>query len=549
MGLQNHIWKDQSEGVEVLTAWIIDLCSGPLLIRNSECAPDMSAKCACNPPAWVGCGPAKCCAEAKRRVLAGWWLEAGCFANGIHYPLTVKPSQYNYWVRLKSETQVRADMADYKRGAEAGDTHHSGHSFTQLIGHHTDNDLLSSDWLSATQEHISFTVCELVHHHQGERTNLIGTYLEPATFETRWPEDDSISLFVRTSCGQLEEHTIEDGEELSEYKVWCLAPLSPNEQLSDHTAAADTTDDSSLQVIKPVVERMLNGDRCEPVTPALYSSTLLTPSLHSSPPPEACLPLCPTSECAAPQILSTDGLLPEPPLRVMVSYVVGCTGKHGDQTALRVRDALLADGVCEVMLDTDCIEPGGNWGVTINQMVLCCDVLVPIVSEGFAVLRGADKPNSGQSWTLREVQSADREGKLLIPLYHSGPWPPTNLTCELGPCQHIQISGGQFDDGMKKLLARLHSQTLARRSKNQEHNQSDAERASRCRGKSVTSSCDDATAAVAADGARGGVSWLNLHWQLVLGSAFAVAAISCACQMIVKCHTKDAASRQVGQLC
>jgi hypothetical protein len=43
---------------------------------------------------------------------------------------------------------------------------------------------------------------------------------------------------------------------------------------------------------------------------------------------------------------------------------------------------------------------------------------------------------------------------------------------------------------------------------------------------------------VAADGARGGVSWLNLHWQLVLGSAVAVAAISCACQMTYQRRSK-----------
>ena len=52
---------------------------------------------------------------------------------------------------------------------------------------------------------------------------------------------------------------------------------------------------------------------------------------------------------------------------------------------------------------------GGDWGMTVNQMVRTCDVMVPFISNGFAVLRtgGGTSDSSfniGQSWTLREVQ-------------------------------------------------------------------------------------------------------------------------------------------------
>ena len=48
--------------------------------------------------------------------------------------------------------------------------------------------------------------------------------------------------------------------------------------------------------------------------------------------------------------------------------------------------------------------------MTINQMVRTCDVMVPYISDGFAVLRSGDRNaessrfNIGQSWTLKEVQ-------------------------------------------------------------------------------------------------------------------------------------------------
>ena len=50
--------------------------------------------------------------------------------------------------------------------------------------------------------------------------------------------------------------------------------------------------------------------------------------------------------------------------------------------------------------------------MTINEMVRACDVMVPFISDGFAVLRTGDRTNNsrdfniGKSWTLREIQVA-----------------------------------------------------------------------------------------------------------------------------------------------
>ena len=87
----------------------------------------------------------------------------------------------------------------------------------------------------------------------------------------------------------------------------------------------------------------------------------------------------------------------------MISYVVKCTGAKGDTTAQRVQTAI-QDCCQKVLLDTNEIESGCDWGVTLNNMVTGCDVLLPIISDGFAVLRPAGDKNGKQSWTLREVQ-------------------------------------------------------------------------------------------------------------------------------------------------
>lgn len=127
------------------------------------------------------------------------------------------------------------------------------------------------------------------------------------------------------------------------------------------------------------------------------------------------------------------------------------TEKGGDETVFKVKDALEGMELCNVLIDRDEIEGGANWALTLNEMVSKCHIMIPIISELFAVLRPVGAYNAGQSWTLREVLAADRAGKTIIPLFHSGEYPPQNLGIVLGATQYIDIRGHAFDEGMKLL--------------------------------------------------------------------------------------------------
>merc|ERR1712086_1122273 len=153
-------------------------------------------------------------------------------------------------------------------------------------------------------------------------------------------------------------------------------------------------------------------------------------------------------------------------LRVMISYVVDCTGRRGDKSAERLKHRLEREDFIKVLFDTTEIQFGGDFGVTINQMVRTCDVMVPYISDGFAVLRSgyrsdeSSRFNIGQSWTLKEVQAAVRSSKQVVPVWHSGPYPPENLVVELGALQYIKMKGDEIDSVADKLvqqLRRLHT--------------------------------------------------------------------------------------------
>ena len=85
------------------------------------------------------------------------------------------------------------------------------------------------------------------------------------------------------------------------------------------------------------------------------------------------------------------------PVTVMISYASDDTGAKGDSTASVLREALKDS--CKVLIDTDCIEAGEDWSLTLNRMIESCDYLIPIISKKFGLGKAARA-----CWTLREVQ-------------------------------------------------------------------------------------------------------------------------------------------------
>jgi hypothetical protein len=116
---------------------------------------------------------------------------------------------------------------------------------------------------------------------------------------------------------------------------------------------------------------------------------------------------------------------------VMISYRVPETGASGDKSVFVLRDALQARGF-RVFVGESAIEGGASWPATIQRGVEDCQAFVILCSStyGDAVV---------SPWTQRELVMADNLRKPLIPVWHSGPYPPKAVAIYLGGTQRIPV--------------------------------------------------------------------------------------------------------------
>ena len=116
------------------------------------------------------------------------------------------------------------------------------------------------------------------------------------------------------------------------------------------------------------------------------------------------------------------------PVKVMISYRKDdCADQpRGDGSANRWKAALEKQG-WEVFLDQIEIEAGDFWEENIIHAVESCHVLVALISTHYA-----DSP-----WCKGELKLATDKGKLIIPVFHSGEYPPHDLVLRLGSVQSI----------------------------------------------------------------------------------------------------------------
>ncbi|KAL6764560.1 hypothetical protein V8C86DRAFT_3128782 [Haematococcus lacustris] len=115
--------------------------------------------------------------------------------------------------------------------------------------------------------------------------------------------------------------------------------------------------------------------------------------------------------------------------QVMLSYRVPETGAvqlGGDGCVLRLRTALERIGF-SVFVGEEGIDGGQSWAAQIQAAVLACDVFVPLCSRTY----GATK------WTRRELHLADAEDRPIIPVWHSGDYPPKELAIYLSGVQRV----------------------------------------------------------------------------------------------------------------
>jgi hypothetical protein len=131
---------------------------------------------------------------------------------------------------------------------------------------------------------------------------------------------------------------------------------------------------------------------------------------------------------------------------VMISYRVPETGDGGDKSVFVLQAALEARGY-RVFVGEAAIQGGEEWPRTIAAGVRDCAAFVVMCS-----------PTYGDTvWTERELVMADNLHKPLIPVWHSGAYPPKAVEIYLGGKQ--RIPGGNFKDGYVK--AKISHATVA----------------------------------------------------------------------------------------
>ena len=114
---------------------------------------------------------------------------------------------------------------------------------------------------------------------------------------------------------------------------------------------------------------------------------------------------------------------------VMISYRVRETGGGGDNAVFALQKALESRGY-SVFVGESAIRSGACWPTKIQKAVEDCSAFVVLCSTTYG-----DEAVSPR--TARELDLADRLKKPLIPVWHSGPYPPKAVAIYLGGKQRI----------------------------------------------------------------------------------------------------------------
>ncbi|KAL6749461.1 hypothetical protein V8C86DRAFT_997394 [Haematococcus lacustris] len=115
--------------------------------------------------------------------------------------------------------------------------------------------------------------------------------------------------------------------------------------------------------------------------------------------------------------------------QLFLSYRVPETGRKeqgGDCTVPLLKSALEAHGYSVFVGESD-IEGGASWVQTIQVAITDCQVFIPVCSKTYGDTK----------WTLRELHAADEANKEILPLWHSGDYPPSKVRLYLGNLQRL----------------------------------------------------------------------------------------------------------------
>ncbi|PNH03326.1 Serine/threonine-protein phosphatase 6 regulatory ankyrin repeat subunit A [Tetrabaena socialis] len=136
----------------------------------------------------------------------------------------------------------------------------------------------------------------------------------------------------------------------------------------------------------------------------------------------------------------------------MLSYRTtdaGAKALGGDGSAHLIKDFLQRKGYT-VFVGEISLEGGQQWADQIQDAVLECKVFVAVCSSEYG----------DTEWTKREYQLADNSKKIIIPLWHSGTYPPKRLAIFMGGLQRVPAGNNpltkiDFEAGMQQLVTIL----------------------------------------------------------------------------------------------
>jgi hypothetical protein len=127
---------------------------------------------------------------------------------------------------------------------------------------------------------------------------------------------------------------------------------------------------------------------------------------------------------------------------VMLSYRVPETGDGGDRSVFALQMALQARGF-SVFVGESAIEGGSNWPATIQKGVEDCKAFVVLCSPTYG-------DEAASPWTQMELVLAHNMKKPLLPVWHSGPYPPPAVKIYFSGKQRIPTGNLPEPDGYAK---------------------------------------------------------------------------------------------------
>ena len=125
---------------------------------------------------------------------------------------------------------------------------------------------------------------------------------------------------------------------------------------------------------------------------------------------------------------------------VMISYRVPETGDGGDGCVWVLRRALEARDFTVFVSEGGGIRAGDDWTDEIQRRVRECAAMVVLCSTTYG-----DKAVS--SWTHAELNMANNLSKPLLPVWHSGPFPPRGVEIQLTTKQRVPIAASASGGG------------------------------------------------------------------------------------------------------